>query len=1219
MILKQNQKSQGTTSRIEELKQYDKTAGDCSYFSEEPMISGLERPPHLLIAQKEDGGKPEVECSKIPSDTKSSVYDDPDEATDPKHFFETNSQTVKIKKNGDDKSNIVQKTVLPIASGETAQTGGKNDVICTFSTSSAPIQNALPLSVGHTEDQNELMLVRSTKSSTADVSCSNEEAHAVTLAVDNVNSNNLLKVPPSKCDTVTAETIGALTHTSKMNLKSEKFIGQPIDFGKNLVSNELASSATSAAVRSLPQNQRTENREKKLNSDLQECIPTDHSKDTDESQKIPVGITEIVLDSKRLEPENSSIQNENDFKSYSGISQQIPLGYHRVISEERGRVVDVTDTPIYDSLNDTSKPSLQDGESEAKESPFTAEELIPTEDEEPLPTVKLIRGSHLPIKRAKDRKKLNIDSRSSSISAGTSGRHLPDEGSADISVMSKTAAGISRTRRRRRELHNDDFVQSDTSDIQASKHRKLTQKDSVQSDSKNMAIDIISLYSASGCAGEIQQSGTEVDKESSGKGRKSKAATTKNRERDKTVASVEWPGEVKGGRSSEEVIEPVKDNECKITGKIRTEHSVNEIEDVENAVARSSRPSRQRKMTWKVRDSLESDNSQGSISLVEERPKKKSRGSTSRNSKNVMNENRECSAGTTTRTRSPTRSLSKKLLKSSEDDGSDTYKEVKKSKQNNFVTPEKNESQRKSTRQSKVGNAVTSASDMSKDQSSQRVTRQNNRKVVSNNFQKQKNAETVTEISSKLSKRVDKVFPDEKFQRNSTDKCSPKSFEDVSSESSTRVSGRKQRQTANIAFVQEQSTDITLSTEDGKQRPVLEKPTCFSIGSVQESTGRSVWCRTEVMNASLSSLKEETGSVSLHPSSRTQQVVKRTIVSTEGDGEHLPAKQAKTEKRLIQPHSSSESDIQSDVVESVPLSRTSRTRGKVTSLKKLEKAGTVKQDTKHGEREKTASKKLKNEPLTPRSYVINLSEGQDMTSKCASQRSTRQSGFQRTFQKYLLQSGSLHGTSPPQRSTPRKVASSSRTTHQVLFTGFSDTKQESIVRQLGGSVVDLPESCSVLVTDKVRRTYKFLCIMGQGKPIVSPQWLVQSQRSGCFLDPWQFVIKDHESESKFKFQLKESLEAAARTNLLAGYSVYVTPSVKPPTSEMKGIIENCGGVFMTQAATKSWPVKSFIISCLDDKACWSKLKKSGKPIVGPELLLLGILQQKLDLTSNVLV
>jgi hypothetical protein len=70
---------------------------------------------------------------------------------------------------------------------------------------------------------------------------------------------------------------------------------------------------------------------------------------------------------------------------------------------------------------------------------------------------------------------------------------------------------------------------------------------------------------------------------------------------------------------------------------------------------------------------------------------------------------------------------------------------------------------------------------------------------------------------------------------------------------------------------------------------------------------------------------------------------------------------------------------------------------------------------------------------------------------------------------------------------------------------------------------------------------------------------------------------------------------------------------------LAGIIESCGGVFMAQAATKPWPANSFIISCLDDKASWSKLKKSGKPILGPEVLLLGVLQQKLDLKSNILV
>jgi len=443
---------------------------------------------------------------------------------------------------------------------------------------------------------------------------------------------------------------------------------------------------------------------------------------------------------------------------------------------------------------------------------------------------------------------------------------------------------------------------------------------------------------------------------------------------------------VEGGRSSKEVTEPFKDNECKVTGNIRKEHIVNKNEDVENAVARSTRPSRQRKMTRKVQDSLGSGNSQGSISSVEERPKKRSRGSSSCNSKNMMNENRECSTATTKRSKnaSAAKSSSKKLLKSSEDSGSDTCEDVMKSKRNNFVTSKQNVSQRKSTRHSKVGNAVTSASDMSHDQSLQQMTRQNNGKVGSNISQKKKNEETVTEVSPKHSKVKDQVFLDEKFQRNIADKCSPKrsmsgleSYKDVSSESSTRVSGRKRRETVNVGFVKKQSADITLPTEDGKQGSVLKKPLCFSIGSVQECTGRGIRHRTEVMNASLSCLKEET------------------------------AKQAKTEKRVTRQHSSSESNKQIDIVDSMPPSRTSRTRSKVTGHQKFETVGTVQQGTDCGKSEKTSeiskteetNRKLKNEPLTPRSCMINLSEGQAVTPKRASRRGTPQSCFQHDFQK----------------------------------------------------------------------------------------------------------------------------------------------------------------------------------------------------------------------------
>ncbi|PNF28708.1 hypothetical protein B7P43_G07874, partial [Cryptotermes secundus] len=495
----------------------------------------------------------------------------------------------------------------------------------------------------------------------------------------------------------------------------------------------------------------------------------------------------------------------------------------------------------------------------------------------------------------------------------------------------------------------------------------------------------------------------------------------------------------------------------------------------------------------------------------------------------------------------------------------------------NSVSHQQNVSLRKSARLSKGDNAVTSVIDPPKIESPQRTTRQNDRKKVRTNVQKRKNEEIFTELSSKRSKRENKVFPVDKSPRNSTDKCSPKtskrvlntdeSFEGVS-EFSTRASSRKGTQTASVCLMQEHSAFVTSSStaerENKKQRTVLTK-TNSSIGIVQGNTRRWVRSRMEVTNTSPSCLKDLNILQSSTTSNRTHQSVKRTKLSAEEDSEHSPPKQAKSGKRLYEPCSSpSESSTQNVKVEL----RTSRTRGKVTSPQKLEVGEMTKHKAKPGQRERTSKISMAEETdisVIPTSRKMNLSEDQDTTPKLT--RSSRRKGTpQSSSQLNSQKNGNNSGVSTPRRSSQRKVAGG--TTYQVLFTGFSDTKQESIVRQL---------------------------------------------------DPWQFLIKDHESESKFKFRLQESLEAASRTNLLAGYSVYVTPKVKPSPSEMKGIIESCGGVFINQAPNKSWPINSFIISCLDDRSMWCKLRKAGKPIVGAELLLLGVLQQKLDLVSNTLV
>nr|CAD7452606.1 unnamed protein product [Timema tahoe] len=187
----------------------------------------------------------------------------------------------------------------------------------------------------------------------------------------------------------------------------------------------------------------------------------------------------------------------------------------------------------------------------------------------------------------------------------------------------------------------------------------------------------------------------------------------------------------------------------------------------------------------------------------------------------------------------------------------------------------------------------------------------------------------------------------------------------------------------------------------------------------------------------------------------------------------------------------------------------------------------------------------------------------------------------------------------------------------VLFTGLNDEQfkiQSEIVYRLGGTVVEEPEKCTVLVVDRVRRTYKFLSAAARGLPIVSPNWLKNCQKQGHFVGTKSFILQDKESEKKFKFQLTETLLSSAESPLLAGYSVLVTSKVLPPPKEIKGIVESCGGSYLSRAPAR-WPDNSFVISCAADKAQLNKLKNCKRPIVSAEVLLSGVLQHKLDLIT----
>lgn len=70
---------------------------------------------------------------------------------------------------------------------------------------------------------------------------------------------------------------------------------------------------------------------------------------------------------------------------------------------------------------------------------------------------------------------------------------------------------------------------------------------------------------------------------------------------------------------------------------------------------------------------------------------------------------------------------------------------------------------------------------------------------------------------------------------------------------------------------------------------------------------------------------------------------------------------------------------------------------------------------------------------------------------------------------------------------------------QVLFTGVVDQAGEKVLARLGGCMAKGVADMTCLVTDKVRRTVKFLCALAKGVPIVTTDWLEKVSRGSRLL------------------------------------------------------------------------------------------------------------------------
>lgn len=162
---------------------------------------------------------------------------------------------------------------------------------------------------------------------------------------------------------------------------------------------------------------------------------------------------------------------------------------------------------------------------------------------------------------------------------------------------------------------------------------------------------------------------------------------------------------------------------------------------------------------------------------------------------------------------------------------------------------------------------------------------------------------------------------------------------------------------------------------------------------------------------------------------------------------------------------------------------------------------------------------------------------------------------------------------------------------------------------LGGSLASSVAEASYLVTDRIRRTVKFLCALGRGIPILSLEWLHQSRRAGRFLPPDDYVVTDPEQEKNFGFSLRDALSRARERRLLEGYEIHVTPGVQPPPAQMGEIISCCGGTVLA-SMPRSYKPQRVVVTCSEDAPRCSIPCRVGLPVLSPEFLLTGVLKQE---------
>ncbi|KAI4364409.1 hypothetical protein MLD38_020505 [Melastoma candidum] len=191
----------------------------------------------------------------------------------------------------------------------------------------------------------------------------------------------------------------------------------------------------------------------------------------------------------------------------------------------------------------------------------------------------------------------------------------------------------------------------------------------------------------------------------------------------------------------------------------------------------------------------------------------------------------------------------------------------------------------------------------------------------------------------------------------------------------------------------------------------------------------------------------------------------------------------------------------------------------------------------------------------------------------------------------------------------------------VLFSQHLDDdtvkQQKKILGRLGASTASSIEAATHFVADEFVRTRNMLEAIASGKPVVTNLWLESCGQACCFLDEKNYILRDTKKEKQFGFSMPGSLARASQRPLLQGKKVLITPNTKPGKETISNLVKAVKGQPIERIGRSGLkdgqvPDDLLILSCEDDyETCLPFLEK-GAPIYSSELLLNGIVTQRLE-------